>query len=70
MRDDYNELTNLYYAAIRTGNDEVLSQFLNAGFPVNQINNQSYTALMTAACYGHQSSIELLLKKGKSMFIG
>ncbi|MGR6862291.1 ankyrin repeat domain-containing protein [Aliivibrio salmonicida] len=62
--EDYQELITLYFAAARTGNDDVLSTFLNAGFPVNQINSKSYTALMTAAYYGNQSSIEVLLEKG------
>ncbi len=64
ISEDYKELIDLYFAAARTGDDQVLKQFLDAGFPVNQINNQSYTALMVAAYYGHLSSIELLLKKG------
>lgn len=65
-KENYQELVNLYFAAARIGNNEVLETFLNAGFPVNERNNQSYTALMVAAYYGHQSSIELLLQKGAS----
>ena len=68
-KDDYQTLIDLYFAAARVGNDEVLDKFLTAGFPVDQINNQSYTALMTAAYYGHASSIELLLEKGANACI-
>lgn len=68
-KDEYQTLTELYFAAARVGNNEVLDKFLTAGFPVDQINNQSYTALMTAAYYGHASSVELLLEKGANACI-
>ncbi|WP_394202513.1 ankyrin repeat domain-containing protein [Shewanella waksmanii] len=55
------ELTDYFIAAARVGDTEVLSQYLEAGFPVNQVNHQSYTALMTAAYAGQYDAVKLLL---------
>ncbi len=56
-----SELTDYFMAAARVGDTEVLSQYLDAGFPVNQVNRQSYTALMTAAYAGQYDAVKLLL---------
>ncbi|MEI8630973.1 ankyrin repeat domain-containing protein [Vibrio sp. PP-XX7] len=59
-----DELVRLFFAAARTGQVEVLHTFLDAGFPINQRNSQSYTALMVAAYYGQQAATTLLLHRG------
>lgn len=58
------ELTNYFFAAARIGQTEVLREFLQAGFPVNVRNAQSYTALMTATYYGQKEAVDLLLAHG------
>lgn len=58
------ELIALFFAAARTGNDEVINEFLKHGFPVDVRNGDGYTPLMMAAYYGHQSIVTTLLKHG------
>lgn len=58
------QLTDYFFAAARTGNNDVLAEFLQAGFPVNLQNNESYTALMMATYYGHAATVNLLLSRG------
>jgi uncharacterized protein len=62
--DPLDQLTSYFFAAARTGDTLVLSEFLQQGFPVDQRNNQSYTALMVATYSGQQAAVELLLKQG------
>lgn len=62
--DPLEQLTSYFFAAARTGDVVVLNEFLQQGFPVNQRNNQSYTALMVATYAGQQAAVELLLKQG------
>lgn len=62
--DPLEQLTSYFFAAARTGDTLVLSEFLQQGFPVDQRNNQSYTALMVATYSGQQAAVELLLKQG------
>lgn len=61
---EYQSLISLYFAAARTGNNEVVSEFLSAGFPIDQRNRESYTALMVAAYQGNAPTVELLLRSG------
>ena len=56
------ELTDYFFAAAKVGEIEVLSEFLNHGFPVDLRNHQSYTALMMATYHGHKEAVDLLLK--------
>ena len=58
------ELIALFFAAAKTGNDEVINEFLKHGFPVDVRNVDGYTPLMMAAYYGHQSVVSSLLKNG------
>ena len=58
------ELIALFFAAAKTGNDEVINEFLKHGFPVDIRNADGYTPLMMAAYYGHQSIVTTLLKHG------
>ncbi|KAA3493848.1 ankyrin repeat domain-containing protein [Vibrio mimicus] len=41
-----------------------MSEFLSAGFPINQRNSESYTALMVAAYQGNAETVDLLLNSG------
>jgi ankyrin repeat protein len=63
-QDPLQQLTAYFFAAARTGDTLVLNEFLQQGFPVDQRNHQSYTALMVATYAGEQAVVELLLKQG------
>ena len=58
------QLTDYFFAAARTGDLVVLNEFLQQGFPVDQRNPQSYTALMVATYAGQQKAVEVLLQQG------
>lgn len=58
------ELVDLFFAAAKTGNQEVINEFLKYGFPVDVRNADGYTALMMATYYGHQEIVTGLLKQG------
>ena len=58
------ELIDLYFAAARTGQHEVITEFLKHGFPVDVRNKEGYTALMMASYYGHQNIVTTLLAQG------
>lgn len=64
IKAEYKELVNYFFAAARTGNVEVVDEYLNHGFPVNQRNNQTYTALMVAAYSGHNDIVTTLITYG------
>lgn len=66
---DSEQLILLFFDAARIGNNEVLNEFISAGFPINERNPRSYTALMVAAYYGHESSVDLLLNEGANVCI-
>ena len=55
------ELVNYFFDAAKLGEVEVLQEFLRHGFPVNQRNAQSYTALMMAAYHGRGAAVDVLL---------
>jgi len=59
-----DQLTAYFFSAAKTGEVEVLAEFLNNGFPVDQRNGQSYTALMMATYYGYKNAVEVLLDNG------
>lgn len=58
------ELVNLFFAAAKVGNSEVINEFLKYGFPVDVRNKDGYTPLMMATYYGHQAIVSSLLKHG------
>lgn len=62
--DPLEQLTSYFFAAARTGDLVVMNEFLQQGFPVDQRNHQSYTALMVATYAGQQRAVELLLQQG------
>ena len=57
-------LVDYFFAAARTGDITVLEHFLDAGFPIDQRNSQTYTALMVAAYNGQEAVTDLLLEHG------
>lgn len=64
QKDAQKELTDLFFAAARTGNDDVIREFIKHGFPVNIKNHAGFTPLMMASYYGHQNVVSTLLEKG------
>ncbi|WP_159651877.1 ankyrin repeat domain-containing protein [Vibrio atypicus] len=61
---EYQVLVSLFFDAVRIGNTEIVEQFIDAGFPVNQRNLQSYTPLMVATYQGEKKAVRLLLDSG------
>lgn len=64
VEKEYQDLVELFFDAARVGDNEVLETFVSQGFPIDQRNNQSYTALMVAAYGGNKESVSLLLDLG------
>lgn len=64
LEEEYQSLVDLFFDAARIGNNEVVDTFVSQGFPVDQRNNQSYTALMVAAYQGNRATVRLLLDSG------
>ena len=60
----YEQLIPYYYAAARTGDNEVISEFLNAGLPIDVKNHKGYTALMIATYNGQKNVVNTLIKEG------
>ncbi|MBL4616931.1 MAG: ankyrin repeat domain-containing protein [Robiginitomaculum sp.] len=58
------KLMDYFFAAAKTGETEVLTEFLDNGFPVNLRNNKSYTALMMATYHGQKDAVSILLNHG------
>ena len=69
LKQSEQELIDLFFAAAKTGNEEVISEFLKNGFPVDVKNAQGYTALMMATYYGHQNVVTPLLAHGANRCI-
>ena len=64
LEKEYQSLVDLFFDAARIGNNEVVDTFVSQGFPIDQRNNQSYTALMVAAYQGNRATVRLLLDSG------
>ncbi len=62
VADPVAQLSRYFFAAARQNEVDVLRAFLQAGFPVNHINNQSYSALMIAAYAGASEAVTVLLQ--------
>ncbi|WP_343569239.1 ankyrin repeat domain-containing protein [Acinetobacter sp.] len=58
------ELIDLFFAAARIGNIDVINEFLNQGFPVNVRNSDNYTALMIATYHGQHDIVNALIEHG------
>ncbi|OBT19655.1 hypothetical protein A165_20665 [Vibrio tasmaniensis ZS-17] len=64
LEEEYQSLVGLFFDAARIGDNEVIDAFVSQGFPIDQRNNQSYTALMVAAYQGNRETVWLLLDSG------
>lgn len=64
LKQSQQELIDIFFAAAKTGQNEVIKEFLNHGFPVDVKNYQGFTPLMMAAYYGHQNVVTSLLAHG------
>ena len=64
LEEEYQSLVELFFDAARIGNNEVVDTLVSQGFPIDQRNTQSYTALMVAAYQGHRETVRLLLDSG------
>ncbi|WP_104026824.1 ankyrin repeat domain-containing protein [Vibrio jasicida] len=64
LEEEYQSLVELFFDAARIGNNEVVDTFVSQGFPIDQRNTQSYTALMVAAYQGNRETVRLLLDSG------
>jgi len=64
LETEYQSLLTLFFDAARIGNNEVVEAFVSQGFPIDQRNNQSYTALMVAAYQGNRETVRYLLDAG------
>ena len=63
----YDTLMPYYYAAARTGDNEIISEFLNSGLPVDIKNHKGYTALMIATYNGQKSIVDTLINHGANV---
>ena len=63
-QSQYDNLLAYYFAAARTGDEQVIEQFVTAGIPINSYNNKGYTALMIATYHGHKNTVDSLLSLG------
>lgn len=61
---EYQSLVELFFDAARIGNNEVVETFLSQGFPIDQRNHETYTALMVSAYQGNKETVRLLLDFG------
>lgn len=64
LKQSQQELIDMFFAAAKTGQQDVVSTFLSHGFPVDVKNAQGFTPLMMAAYYGHQNVVTSLLSYG------
>lgn len=63
------ELIDIFFAAVKTNNQEVIHEFLENKFPVDVRNRAGYTPLMVAAYYGHQDTVTTLLEYGADLCV-
>lgn len=63
-QSQYDNLLAYYFAAARTGDEQVIEQFVTAGIPIDSYNNKGYTALMIATYHGHKNTVNSLLNLG------
>ncbi|WP_394189045.1 ankyrin repeat domain-containing protein [Pseudoalteromonas atlantica] len=63
-QSQYDNLLAYYFAAARTGDEQVIEQFVTAGIPIDSFNNKGYSALMIATYHGHKNTVDSLLNLG------
>ncbi len=57
------ELKAYFFAAARSNDVVLLKEFIEAGFPVDVVNNKGYTALMVATYHGHAEAFDYLVSQ-------
>jgi hypothetical protein len=63
-QSQYDSILAYYFAAARTDDTAVITQFVDAGIPINSYNNKGYTALMIATYHGNKNTVNTLLQLG------
>src|SRR5690606_36472576 len=58
------QLRDYFFNAARFGDNEMLDEFIQAGFDLNAADDKGYTALILAAYNGHADAVEQLLGAG------
>lgn len=58
------QLRDYFFNAARFGDNEVLDEFVQAGYDLNTADEKGYTALILAAYNGHPDTVERLIKAG------
>lgn len=58
------QLRDYFFNAARFGDNEMLDEFIQAGFDLNAADDKGYTALILAAYNGHAETVERLLAAG------
>lgn len=58
------ELRRYYFEAARSGDDEMIEEFVKAGFDLNVQDDKGYTGLILAAYHGHGELVDRLLAAG------
>ncbi|WP_426142513.1 ankyrin repeat domain-containing protein [Pseudomonas sp. DWP3-1-2] len=62
--DTQGQLRALFFEAARDGRQDMLTEFINAGFDLNVQDDKGYTALILAAYHGQQGAVTQLLNAG------
>ncbi len=60
----HEQVAALYFDAARTGQADLLEQFLDAGADPNGSNGSGYTPLILASYNGHDAATAVLLRRG------
>src|SRR5690606_41170227 len=58
------QLRDYFFNAARFGDNEMLDEFIQAGFDLNAADDKGYSALILAAYNGHADAVEQLLGAG------
>jgi len=58
------QLRDYFFNAARFGDNEVLDEFIQAGYDLNTADDKGYTALILAAYNGHPGTVERLIAAG------
>ncbi|AHL76779.1 ankyrin [Stutzerimonas stutzeri] len=58
------QLRDYFFNAARFGDNEVLDEFIQAGYDLNTADEKGYTALILAAYNGHPDTVERLITAG------
>ncbi|MEQ5091554.1 ankyrin repeat domain-containing protein [Providencia rettgeri] len=58
------QLNNYLWNAARSGNNDILNDFIASKYDLNVQDEKGYTAVILASYHGHQTAVENLLKAG------